>query len=150
MASGSLLIACAACPAQNRIPISRIGQSGHCGRCQAELPVDDFYADGPIDVDDARFDLLTRRSRIPVLVDFWASWCQPCLQLEPVIEQLAREFARRLLVVKVDTEQAVSAATRFGVQTIPTLVILRSGLEVDRVSGALPLPALRSRVERFL
>ncbi|MBD3236231.1 MAG: thioredoxin fold domain-containing protein [Candidatus Eisenbacteria bacterium] len=150
MAAGSLLIACPSCQAKNRIPTTRVGQKGRCGRCQADLPGDAFYADGPVAVDDARFDLLTRRSRLPVLVDFWAGWCQPCRQLEPVVEQLARELSGRLLVVKVDTEQAVSTANRFGIRGIPTLVVLRSGLEVDRIPGALPLEALRGRLERFL
>jgi thioredoxin 2 len=68
----------------------------------------------------------------------------------PILEQLARELAGRLLVVKLNADQAQSTVARFGVQGIPTLVLLRSGIEVDRVVGAVALPALRARVERFL
>jgi thioredoxin 2 len=127
-----------------------MGQTGRCGACHADLPARGFHADAPLEIGENRFDLVTRLSGVPVLVDFWAGWCAPCAALAPALEELARELAGRLLVVKVDTETAPTIAARFQVQAIPTLIILRSGLEVDRVTGALPLPALRARVERFL
>ncbi|MBM3316802.1 MAG: thioredoxin [Candidatus Eisenbacteria bacterium] len=150
MTTPVLLARCPACGAKNRMPLARIGQTGKCGRCAAELPPREFFAEAPIAVDDRRFDLITRWSGRPVLVDFWAAWCAPCRQLAPTLEALARELAGRLLVVKVDTQEAPVLAARFGVQSIPTLVLLRSGIEVDRMAGALPLTAIRARVERFL
>lgn len=145
-----VLVNCPSCRAKNRIPLGRIGQSGHCGRCHSTLSTDSFYSDTPVAVTDARFELLSRRSPLPVLVDFWAAWCHPCHQMEPIIDALARDLAGRLLVLKVDTEREVATAARFSVRGVPTLVVLRSGLEVDRIPGALPLPALRQRLERFL
>jgi len=150
VAEDTLFTVCAACGAKNRLPLARLTQTGRCGRCRESLPPGVFYAEDPIAVDDRHFDLVTRTGRLPVLVDFSATWCAPCKQMEPVLAQLAHELAGRLLVVKVDTERAAGTAARFGVQAVPTFVVLRSGLEVDRVSGALPLAALRQRVERFL
>jgi thioredoxin 2 len=150
MAEDTLLAKCPSCGVKNRIPIDRAGQPGRCGRCQTQLPPNAFYAEHPISVSEAKFDAVTRMSPLPVLVDFGATWCAPCRQMEPVLEELARELAGRLLVLKVDSEQSPMVAARFAVQAIPTLVILRSGLEVDRMTGALPLPTLRQKVQRFL
>ncbi len=150
MANAILLTECPSCKVRNRIPLDRVGQAGRCGSCHADLPANAFHAEGPIDVGEAKFDTVTRLSPLPVLVDFWAAWCAPCRQVAPVLEQLALELAGRLLVIKVDTEHAPMIAARFAVQAVPTMVLLRSGLEVDRMTGALPLAAIRQHVERFL
>ncbi len=150
MGDNHLFTRCPACGARNRIPMERAAQVGRCGRCREALPARDFYAETPIHVSELKFDTITRLSPHPVLVDFWAAWCAPCKQLAPVLEQLAAELGGRLLVVKVNTEEAPTTAARFGVRAIPTLVLLRSGIEVDRITGALSLPALRMRVLTFL
>ncbi len=150
MATESLLAACPACAAKNRIPVARVGQGGRCGRCRQDLPPGAFYATEPVSVPETKFDTLTRLSPNPVLADFWATWCAPCHQTAPLLEQLAQELTGRLLVIKIDTERAASTATRFGIQSVPTLVILRGGLEVDRIAGLIGLPALRQRLDRFL
>jgi len=150
MAESYVHTTCPACQARNRIPIARLGQVGRCGGCRAALPANAFHAEWPVEVTDGKFDALTRLSPNPVLVDFWAPWCAPCRQLAPVLEELARELAGRLLVAKLNTEEYPATAARFGVQSIPLLVVLRSGLEVDRIVGALPLPALRERLRAWL
>jgi thioredoxin 2 len=150
MAGNSLLVRCTSCGAKNRIPLAKVAQVGRCGRCRTDLPARSFYAESPIDVSEPRFDAVTRLSPQPVLVDFWAPWCSPCHQLTPILQQLARDLAGRLLVAKLNTEEAPTTAARFGIQAIPTQVLLRSGIEVDRVTGVLPLAALRQRLERFL
>jgi len=150
MPGRSLLSTCPACGAKNRLPLEKVGQAGKCGRCGGALETRSFFARDPVELPERHFDLVTRLSPRPVLVDFWAAWCAPCQQLAPVLSQLAQDLDGRLLVAKVDTEQAPTVAGRFQVQAVPTLVLLRSGIEVDRMTGALPLPALRQRVERFL
>lgn len=144
MTTSLLMTRCPACSAKNRLPIAKIGAPGKCGRCAEALATRDFFADAPVEVDEGRFDLLARSGSRPVLVDFWAGWCAPRRELAPVLEQLARELESRLLVVKVDTEGAPMLAARHAIQSVPTLVLMRSGIEVDRVMGALPLLAQRA------
>ncbi|MBP6875290.1 MAG: thiol reductase thioredoxin [Candidatus Eisenbacteria bacterium] len=146
----SFLSTCPSCGAKNRIPLARVGQQGRCGRCHADLPPRSFFAEEPVDVSEGRFDLVTRTSPLPVLADFWAAWCAPCKMQAPILAQLAADLRGRLLVIKVDTESAPLLSTRFAIHSIPTQVLLRSGIEVDRIVGVLPLAALRARVERFL
>jgi thioredoxin 2 len=144
-----LLTDCPACGSQNRVRIERLGQAAKCGRCKADLGAD-VYSDAPVEIAEGEFESLIRHSRIPVLVDFWAEWCAPCRQLAPILEHLAAELQRRVLMVKLDTEAARFVPSRFAIQAIPTLVLLRSGLEVDRIAGLMSAAALRQRLERFL
>ena len=144
-----LLIDCPSCETVNRVRLDRLGQKAKCGRCKSDLDGATIYSSTPIPISEGAFDSLVRASKLPVLVDFWAAWCAPCRQLHPILEQLAAEMARRVLIVKVDTEASQLVAGRFGIEAIPTLVLLRSGLEVDRITGLLPLAALRQRLERY-
>jgi thioredoxin 2 len=150
MAQSHVLTRCPACGARNRMPVARVGLVGRCGSCREPLPRDGFYAEWPVEVTDGKFDALTRMSPHAVLVDFWAEWCAPCRQVAPVLEQLAAKWADRLLVAKLDTEAHPLTPERFGVRSIPTMVLLRKGLEVERIVGALPLPALEQRLERWV
>jgi thioredoxin 2 len=87
---------------------------------------------------------------VPVLVDFWAPWCAPCRMVSPAVEQLGRDFAGRMKVVKLNVDDAPEISARYGVQGIPLLVILNHGNEVDRLVGAAPPPQLREWVEHNL
>jgi thioredoxin len=87
---------------------------------------------------------------VPVLVDFWAPWCGPCRMVSPVVEQMGREYAGRLKVVKLDVDQAPAIASRFGVQGIPLLVVIRDGQEIDRLVGAVPAATLRATLEQHV
>ncbi len=109
------------------------------------------HVDGkPIPVTDALFEREVLQSQVPVLVDFWAPWCGPCRMIAPVVEKLAAEYAGRLRVAKVNTDENPLWAGRFGVQGIPTLLLVRNGQVVDRLVGAYPEPMLRDAVERAL
>lgn len=104
----------------------------------------------PVVVTDATFDLQVLQSPLPVLVDFWAPWCGPCRMVSPIVEELGRQYAGRLRVAKVNTDENPAHAGRLGIQGIPTLIFFKNGREVDRIVGAAPKPMLQSRVERVL
>lgn len=104
----------------------------------------------PQTVTDATFDREVIRSSQPVLVDFWAPWCGPCRMTEPVIEKLAQEMAGALRVAKVNVDENPLSAQRYGVQSIPTMLVVKNGQVIDRWAGALPEAAMRSRVSAAL
>ena len=96
------------------------------------------------------FDVLLKTHDKPILVDFWAEWCGPCKMLSPVLEQLAKEWKGRITVIKINTDQKPEISSRYNISGIPTVIMFKNGKEVLRISGALPLPALKSAFERFI
>jgi thioredoxin 2 len=146
------MIRCPACGATNRVPEARLAQglTPVCGRCRRPLPVDaPSAADGkPVKVTDASFGADVERSPLPVLLDLWAPWCGPCRMLEPVIEELASQMAGRVRFAKLNIDENPATASRFGVRSIPTLLVLRDGREVDRMVGVLPKSEIARRLER--
>lgn len=124
-------IACHHCLATNRVPTARLADDPVCGRCGKDL------LDGrPLNLGDADFDRVTRRTDLPVLVDFWAPWCGPCVGMAPHFEQAARLLKGRALLVKVDSDANPQTAGRFAIRSLPTLVLLHAGVEQSRQSGA--------------
>ena len=139
---------CRACGAANRLDPQRMGKGRRpiCGRCRQPLPVDGR----PVTVTDATFATEVERSPLPVLVDSWAPWCAPCRMIAPVMEELATELAGRVRVAKLNVDENPATAARFGVQSIPTLLVLRGGREVDRMIGVQPKGEIVSRLQRLL
>jgi thioredoxin 2 len=134
---------CPSCRAQNRLPASRLDQHARCGSCKASL----LPLDAPLSVSSAaEFDEVVRDSPLPVLVDFWASWCGPCRTVAPEVEKIARARAGSAVVLKLDTEAVPAVAARFGIRSIPTFVVFRGGREATRTSGAMGAEALASAV----
>lgn len=107
-------------------------------------------SDTPVTVSDVTFDREVLGAAQPALVDFWAPWCGPCKMVDPVVKKLAGEYAGRLRVAKVNVDENPGLSRRYGVQGIPTIMIFRDGQIVDRWSGALPEPAMRTRVQNAL
>lgn len=133
-----MIAACPYCDTLNRLPASRPALEGKCGRCGKPL-----FAGSPIALDMTRFEPHAAKSDLPVLVDFWAEWCGPCKMMAPGFEAAAREFEPKLRFAKVDTEAVPHLAARFGIRSIPTLILFQKGKEIARISGALPPAQLR-------
>ncbi len=140
----SLIVACPHCHRKNRVPADRLQDGGHCGVCKQAL-----FTGAPIVAGQQAFDAHISGD-LPVVADFWAPWCGPCRQFAPVFAQAAAHMQPRAQFLKVDTESEPILAQRFGIRSIPTLVMFRQGREIARISGALPAAQFGQWVESHL
>jgi thioredoxin 2 len=142
------MIRCARCGALNRVPLDKLatGREPVCGRCKAPLPA----GGEPVTVTDATFATDVEQSALPVLLDMWAPWCQPCRLVAPVVDELAAAMKGRVRVGKLNVDDNPTTAARFGVRSIPTLLVLRGGREVDRIVGVQPKDEIARRLERAI
>jgi thioredoxin 2 len=136
------LVRCGHCGQVNRVAAAASG-TPRCGKCHEPLP---WIAEA----DDATFGAVAEDARIPVIVDLWAPWCGPCRMVSPALEQLARDLAGRVKLVKVNVDTSPQISQRFAAQAIPTLLVMRRGQVVARQTGAAPLAALRTWVDNAL
>ncbi len=126
-------VVCPHCDAINRVPTARLPDGPRCGTCRQPL-----FEARPVALDEPRFARHLRHSGVPLLVDFWASWCGPCRVMAPEFEAAARELEPAMRLVKVSTEEAPRLAAELGIASIPTLALFRDGREVARQAGAIP------------
>jgi thioredoxin 2 len=140
------LIKCPACGSTNRLPPLQPGRKAICGRCKTPLQL----PNRPAHVTDATFSDDIEKSPVPVLLDLWADWCGPCHMLAPTIDQLSSELAGRVMVAKLNIDENPDTARRFGVRSIPTLLVLKNGREVDRLVGVQPKEEIVRRLETVL
>ncbi|KAL6199173.1 hypothetical protein ACLB2K_028959 [Fragaria x ananassa] len=101
-------------------------------------------------VSDATWQSLVLDAELPVLVEFWAPWCGPCRMIHPIIDELAKQYAGKLKCYKVNTDESASVATRYGIRSIPTVIIFKGGEKKDAVIGAVPKSTLTTSIEKFL
>jgi thioredoxin 2 len=137
-----MIVECSSCASANRLPARRARDKAKCAVCKAAL----LPPAHPIAVATTQdFDELVGDAPAPVLVDFWAEWCPPCRMVAPELEKIASECQGAVIVAKVDTEALPDVAARFGIQSIPTMILFKGGKEAERQSGAMPARAIRER-----
>jgi thioredoxin 2 len=136
-----LHVVCPNCGAVNRLPRPRLTQMPKCGSCHQKL-----FGGTPVPADAPRFERHVTRDDIPVVVDFWAPWCGPCHAMAPALERAASMLEPRHRVLKVNTEAAPTLAARYGIRSIPTLMLFAGGHPVAQTAGAMDTRAIVSWV----
>ena len=134
----TVTLGCAYCYALNRVSVARLADSPKCGKCKVPL-----FSGEPVNLTAANFHAVVERSGLPVVVDFWASWCAPCKMMAPIFSQVAQALEPNMRFAKLDTEAEALLAGRFGVRSIPTLIVFKNGQEIARQAGVMQAPQLQ-------
>jgi thioredoxin 2 len=137
-------VVCPHCGSVNNVPVKESYKKANCGKCKNSL-----LDTHPINLNSANFDHLIANSDLPVVVDFWAPWCGPCQMMAPAFEAAARELPLKAQFAKVNTEEAGDLGARFGIRSIPTIMIFKNAQVVHTQAGALDQNTIVQMVRNF-
>ena len=140
--SEGIHIVCPQCSAINRLPRERLDDAPQCGKCQQAL-----FNGHPVALNEAGFQRHVDKNDLPVVVDFWAPWCGPCLSMAPEFEKATKLLEPAVRFAKLNTEEAQALSQRFNIRSIPTMALFKGGREVARQSGAMGAQAIASWVK---
>ncbi len=130
-------VVCPNCLKTNRLPKKDSYSKANCGNCKYSL-----LDNHPVEVDASQMAHFLNNSSLPIVVDFWAPWCGPCRMMAPAFEQAAENMPLKAQFLKVNTEQNQHLGAKYGIRSIPTMILFKDGKEIDRVSGALSAPQI--------
>jgi thioredoxin 2 len=144
-ATKRVTVQCQFCQTWNRVDTTRVVDRPKCGKCSRPM-----LLDRPVPLTEETFDRTIRESEVPVLVDFYADWCQPCKLMAPFVDEVAAAYQGRALVAKLNTDRAQRTSNGLGIRGIPTTIVYRDGKEVARHTGAMRRQELEGLLKQAL